>query len=259
MQWVPKLFSAAGSAYVEPRHITRLVDWLDEAPHSGQRAVAAMPPRHGKTDTVIAAVVKWIRRDPRLRVMYLSYGSNLAQDKNQQIMMLAQLAGVPISRTARSKRNWETPWGGGVRAAGLDGPIIGHGADVIIVDDPHKSRAEAESGPLRDRVWENYTSVAESRLEPDGAVLVMQQRWHPDDVAGRAIATGEFEHIHYPAISTDGEALWPGRWPIEARRKRRRIIGDYDFASQYMGQPTPRGGTSFAEPILVKTIPADVV
>jgi predicted phage terminase large subunit-like protein len=122
-----------------------------------------------------------------------------------------------------SVAEWETAVGGGLRAVGTGGGVTGFGADLVIIDDPVKSRAEAESKKFRDRVWNWFTDDIQTRLEPDGAVILIQTRWHEDDLAGRLIKQAEEEGmeqwkiIDLPALAEDG---------LTAETQRRRADGD---------------------------------
>lgn len=251
VDWVPRLVPG----YEEPRHLAQLADLLERAPYGGIRAVVTCPPRWGKTELALASVPYHLRRDPRLTFFYLSYGSRLSISKSKRARRLALDAGVRISSDSSAAHEWLTPEGGGLRAAGLQQSVIGHGAHVILVDDPHQNRAEAESLVEREKAWDTYTSVVESRLEPQGSVLIYMQRWHEDDLAGRALATGEFVEVNLPALGDDGESTWPSRWSTEALLRRRRIVGEYDWQSQYCGRPVRRGGRLFSDATLVDVVP----
>jgi hypothetical protein len=94
----------------------------------------------------------------------------------------------PFSRRpANSVSEWETREGGTFRAVGVGAGVTGFGAGLVVIDDPVKSRAEAESETYRDRVWEWFNDDLYTRLEPDGAIILIQTRWHEDDLAGRLL------------------------------------------------------------------------
>lgn len=255
LDFVPKL----QPRYERPDHLAPLADILERAPKGGIRAVISVPPRMGKTELVLASIVKHLLRMPWLGFMYLSYGGRLAQSKSAKARTLARYAGVQLDESSSSKAEWLTPEGGGLRASGIEQSVIGHGADVIIVDDPHQNRLEAESKVKRDNVWDLYTSTVESRIEPDGSIIVCQQRWHEDDLAGRCLRTGEFVEVNLPAIWPNGQPLWGKRWPVEKLLRRRKIIGEYDWVSQYEGKPMPVGGKTFADAILTDRVPTEGV
>jgi len=149
-------------------------------------------------------------------------------------------------------QEWETTEGGGYRAAGVGGGITGMGAHVLVIDDPLKDRAEAESETVRDSIWDWYTSTAYTRLMPGGGVLVILTRWHGDDLAGRLIKAAEeggdqWEMVVYPALAEEdeahrkeGEPLHPERYSIQQLESIRRAIGPYDWSALYQQRPTAR-------------------
>ncbi|MBP6003263.1 MAG: phage terminase large subunit [Pyrinomonadaceae bacterium] len=115
-------------------------------------------------------------------------------------------ANRPINRVSE----WETSDGGGLKAVGVGGGVTGFGADLIIIDDPVKSRAEADSKVFRERVWNWFNDDLYTRLEPGGAIILIQTRWHEDDLAGRLLNEmnngGEhWEVVNLPAIAEAAE------------------------------------------------------
>ena len=110
-------------------------------------------------------------------------------------------------RPKNSEAEWETPEGGGVRAVGVGAGITGYGGNLIIIDDPIKSRAEANSATYRDRVYDWFNDDLTTRLEPDGSIILIQTRWHEDDLAGRLLKQmneegGEqWEVVNLPALA----------------------------------------------------------
>ncbi|MFT3745409.1 MAG: terminase family protein [Pyrinomonadaceae bacterium] len=116
------------------------------------------------------------------------------------------------SRLKNTEAEWETKKGGGLRAVGVGGGITGYGADLIIVDDPVKSRAEAESKTRREAVWDWFNDDIYTRLEPNGNMILIQTRWHEDDLAGRLLKRAEegegerWSVINLPALATGPRA-----------------------------------------------------
>lgn len=106
------------------------------------------------------------------------------------------------TRTKNSESEWETAEGGGVKAVGVGAGVTGYGADLIIIDDPVKSRAEAESETFRDRVYDWFNDDLYTRLEPNGKIILIQTRWHEDDLAGRLLReAAEEDGEHWDVIS----------------------------------------------------------
>lgn len=236
--------------YTPPRHLLPLANLFSRAEREAVRACVSVPPRHGKTETILHGIAWFLLRHPDKTIVYVTYADDLAESKSRKARDLAKLAGVPIRKDATKVSEWRTIHGGGLIAAGRKGQITGKGADIFIFDDPIKDREEAESPTIRDSVWDMFTSTAMTRVEPGGSVIVNGTRWHPDDLIGRLMGRQEvrYEYINLPALDENGNALWPDRWPREAMEERRREVGEYDWASLFMGQPRPRGGRVFDEP-----------
>jgi len=126
-----------------------------------------------------------------------------------------------------------------------------------IIDDPIKGRADAESVTIRDKVWDWYRGDLRPRLMPDAAIVLVQTRWHPDDLAGRIIdamhSGGEqWEIVNLPALATSpfdplgrklGEALWPEWYDEAALEAIHSSLGERDWMSLY--QQEPKSGTEF--------------
>ena len=110
------------------------------------------------------------------------------------------------SKPSNSVSEWETTMGGGFRSVGVGSGVTGFGASLIVIDDPIKSRAEAESETYRERVWDWFTDDLYTRLEPDGAIVLIQTRWHEDDLAGRLLREAseggeQWAVVNLPAIA----------------------------------------------------------
>ncbi len=110
-------------------------------------------------------------------------------------------------KPVNSVAEWGTAAGGGLRAVGVGSGVTGFGADLIVIDDPVKNRAQAESETYRERVWDWYTDDLYTRLEPNGAIVLIQTRWHEDDLAGRLLKQmddggDQWEIVDLPAIAT---------------------------------------------------------
>lgn len=110
---------------------------------------------------------------PEMRVIIGAYNHELALEFSGAARNLATECGLlgPYSTAAH---DWRTRGGGGVRAVGVGSGVTGRGANLIIIDDPVKSREEAESEAYRRRVWNWYRDDMYTRLEPNGAIILIQ-------------------------------------------------------------------------------------
>ena len=142
--------------------------------------------------------------------------------------------------------------------------------NCLLIDDPFKDREDAASLGRRESVWSWYTSVARPRLMKGGAVVIINTRWHPDDLCGRLLKAAEegdgepWEVVSIPAICEDslhdplhrklGEAAWPNEYGIPELEAIRLAVGEVEWQAQYQQNPTPPKGTLFDVSKLV-TVP----
>jgi predicted phage terminase large subunit-like protein len=217
------------------------------------RLIVTMPPRHGKSVIVSEHFPAWfLGRNPDKRVIACSHTQSLADTfsrraRNKLTDPHWPFPNVTVAGDLRNVRSWDIDGHrGGYVAAGVGGPITGHGADVLAIDDPVKSAEEADSEAFRDRAWEWFQGTALTRLQPGGAVVVVGTRWHEDDLIGRLIAgdTG-WTVLHLPAVSDEGDALWPDWYDTEALERIKREIGPRAWEALYQGRPSPAQGGTF--------------
>lgn len=234
--------------YIKPYHLTRLVDAIERTETQAVRAVVSVPPRHAKTQTMLHGIARRLQRRPWETIIYVGHTSKLARTMSAFARNYALKAGVRLRKDSASLAEWRTEEMGGCLFTSVGGPITGQGCNLLIIDDPHKDRAEAESSACRDNVWEWYQGTAYTRVEPGGSIILCHTRWHPDDLIGHATKEHVFEdweNLTFPAISDEGKALWPERWNLKSLTQRKLAVGEYDWASQYQGEPKPRGGAVF--------------
>jgi predicted phage terminase large subunit-like protein len=139
-----------------------------------------------------------------------------------------------------------TNHGGAYVAAGVGTAVTGRGAHIALSDDPFKDREEADSERRRDLVWDWYRSTLFTRLMPGGAIVLIQTRWHEDDLAGRLLASeSDWDVLELPALDGDGKAVW-SEWYDEAALARiKATIGSREWSALYQQRPQPDEGTFF--------------
>lgn len=221
------------------------------------RLMIFLPPQHGKSELVTIRYSAYrLECDPGIRVIIGAYSQTLADRFSRRCRRIVR-GRIPLSDERVTASEWETPSGGGVRAVGVGAGIAGHPGDLIIVDDPVKSREEAESRAYRERVWEWYTDDLYPRLQPGGAIILIMTRWHEDDLAGRILASPDAANwtmIRLPAEAEKddplgralGEPLCPERFDKTALEDRKRVEGPYGYSALYQGRPAPRSGGMFS-------------
>jgi phage terminase large subunit-like protein len=237
-------------------HLEPLIRLIERARHERVRALISMPPRHGKTLSILHGLAWWLKNSPADVCAFFSYGDDLARSKSRTARHLAVSAGVKLASDSANLSEWRTTAGGGLLAGGAGGALTGQGVTgLFVIDDPIKNREEADSAVVRNKIDEWIREVALTRLE-GASVLLVQTRWHPDDPSGRLAAAGGWEVLNLQAVAegadplgrAPGEALWPERFPIEELDAIRRQIGEWSFAALYQGLPRPRGTAVFGEP-----------
>ena len=216
-----------------------------------------VPPRHGKSMLTSEHFPAWyLGRNPAKSIVCATYAQDLADDfgrkvRNQMIDPLfgELFPGCVVSSDSASVSRIATEQHGNYFAVGIGGPLTGRGANVLLIDDPHKDRADAESVVMRKRAKDWFQSVAYTRLMDGGAVILMMTRWHEDDLAGwllREHADEGWEVIEIPAEP----APWPEKYPDLELDRIRRMIGPREWSALYMQRPIPGGGGEFKRDML---------
>jgi predicted phage terminase large subunit-like protein len=216
------------------RELIETLDRFEKNHIEEQNLLITMPPRFGKSETgSIMFPSYFMARDPSRYVMSSSYNNQLAIDFGRQIRQIVEdsltsqaFPDFKLSTDSRAADVWRTEVNGAYFGVGLGGTTTGRPANLLIVDDPFKSREDADSMLLRNRVWNYYTSALSTRLQPQrdgtpGKRIVILTRWHPDDLAGRLMKTedwreGRWKHINFKAITEVDTKL---RVPLNALPK----------------------------------------
>lgn len=253
--------------FLTPPHVKLLALKL-EAVERGEikRLLVFEPPRHGKSELITKRFPGWfLGRNPDKRVIQASHGAELADEFGRFVRNSFEehgrdVFGETVADDSSAANRWDIAGRrGGLVATGVGGSLTGRGANLLVIDDPVKDAKEVDSALLRKRVWDWYISVARTRLEPWGAIVIVLTRWHDDDLAGRLLeqdrkGEGEgWEVLSLPALAEDddpigrepGEALWPERFPKEELEKTRIIVGSRVWSSLYQQNPTPDSGEVF--------------
>ncbi|MEG0397864.1 MAG: phage terminase large subunit, partial [Cetobacterium sp.] len=148
---------------------------------------------------------------------------------------------------------------GRLTATGVGGAATGKGAHIAIVDDPIKNRQDAQSETKRKTMLDWYRSTLRTRLAPGGGVIIVQTRWHDEDLAGYLLKemekeTGEvFDLINFPALAEEndilgreiGEVLWPERYSREELERIKKAVGSIEWNALYQQRPSAENGEIF--------------
>lgn len=201
---------------VQRPHLEK-IDEAFQKVHEGvaDRILALTPPQVGKSRRGgVAAPFWWLTHHPKDPIVLASYGQGLADARGRAVRALVEQHGAQfglhLDPRTTAANNWLLTTGGGMRCVGVGAGLTGHSASLAIVDDPHKDRVEAESKTIRDGIHDWWSSTLISRMAPGAPIVLIQTRWHPDDLAGRLLKEegrledgGRWVVVELPALAVD--------------------------------------------------------
>lgn len=246
-----------------------------------KRGMIFMPPQHGKSEYVSGGVVQWkLGQDPSIRCALASYAARISKKWGRRARDFFQnhgkeLFGLELDPSKRAADYWGFDGHqGGMVTCGVGGSLTGEPVDFGVIDDPFKDAEQAKSASQREKVWDWYNTVWLTRLSARAKVLIINTRWHPDDLCGRllaldaegqgegwevlnlaALCPGEDEipEEDHPEFFPDrlgrqqGEALCPELHSAEKIGKVRETQGESWFWAMFQGRPTPGKGDLIRE------------
>jgi predicted phage terminase large subunit-like protein len=234
-----------------------------------RRLIINLPPRHLKSLMASIAFPAWcLGLDPSAQILCVSYAQDLADKlaRDCRTIMLSpwyqRIFPARLAPHRQAVQEFLTTRQGYRLATSNGGVLTGRGANIILIDDPLKPE-EALSDTQRRAAneWFDHTLYSRQNDKQRGAIVIIMQRLHQDDLIGHVLAQELWEMLSFPAIAEadevhhietiwgprsfrrrQGEALHPGREPLETLDQIRRTIGEYNFAGQYQQSPAPLGG-----------------
>lgn len=260
---------------LDPRTVqTPALDLIDQAlvelaETPDGRLIIVMPPQEGKSQRVTrrfpTAVLK---KNPDTRIAIASYEASVARRWGRAIRddinANSDVLQMQIRRDLSGQSEWQlTGYDGGVFTVGIGGGITGRPVDLLIIDDPIKGRAQADSEVYRQAVWDWWLDSGATRLAPGAPVALILTRWHDDDLAGRLLAAEDghlWKVLRIPAQAdhdpeqgeTDPLGREVGEWLESARGRTveqweaiKTRSGSRTFSALYQGRPSSAAGTIF--------------
>lgn len=205
--------------------------------------------------------VPWVMQAHQaFNILAASHTTELAEKWGRRIRNLiaehSLALGIGLSADNQAAGRWALTSGGEYYAAGVGTGIAGFRANIGLIDDPIRSRQDADSELIRDRIWEWYINDFSTRLVPGSRQILIQTRWHEDDLAGRALQHDDWHVISLPAEADDendplgrklGEWLWSdgeygyGQQLEELKRKTPART----WSALYQQRPAPEEGDFF--------------
>ncbi len=231
-----------------------------------KRLMVCMPPGSAKSTYASDLFPAWFLTRGRVSVIGASHTATLAESFSGRVQGRVREYGALLGYGLRneSRDRWATTNDCEYLAAGVGGPITGFRADLALLDDPVKSRQDADSETYRERTWAWYRADVYTRLKPGGRVVLIMTRWHEDDLGGRlleAMAAGgeQWRVVKLPAVAGDndplnrapGELLWNddayGYAALLAQAKAtcEAVGGMRDWSALYQQEPRPNEGALF--------------
>ena len=234
-----------------------------------RRLIINVPPRHLKSICASVALPAWcLGHNPAAQVLCVSYAQDLsdklARDCRNIVMSrwYQLLFPTRMSPMKQSVQEFTTTSHGYRLATSIGGVLTGRGADLIIIDDPLKpEEALSETQRRTANQWYDHTLYSRLNDKQHGAIVVIMQRLHEDDLVGHVLEQEKWEVVRFPAIAeanenhkietpfgtrrfdrTINDLLDPEREPLETLNRIRKTIGEYNFAGQYQQAPSPLGG-----------------
>lgn len=234
------------------------------------RLMLFVPPQEGKSTRTACWYPLWrLAADPSIRIGIVSYSQGKAARWGKWIRRMIEShpeLGIELVQGSRAADHFETTAGGKVISVGIEGGITGESVDELIIDDPVRGRAEAESPTYRDAAWEWWESNAMTRASSRFRVILMMTRWHADDLAGRLtkLEPGDWRTLRIPALREDaaeiarghdGRSVYNGDGELisvqdRARgwfRKLKSLRSQYVWLSIYAQAPTAAEGNLFVK------------
>lgn len=251
--------------YKPLQHTQYLAERLQAIADGEQKhIIVEMPPRHSKSMTITETFPSYfIGRNPNKHVIATAYSEGLARkfgrlNRNKLVEFGADIFDIRMANDNSTATNWSVgDFTGGMVATGIGGSITGEGADLLIIDDPIKNNAEAQSETIRNKIWDEWETTLSTRLHKGASVIVVMTRWHEDDIVGRLLERSpyDWERIRMPAIAEDEDDLL-GREvgePLSAElgfdehwaELKKQEVGSKTWNSLYQQRPSASEGNIF--------------
>lgn len=243
--------------FISGAHHRRIAK-LFEAVARGEkkRIIINLAPRHTKSEFASYLFPAWfLGKFPKKKVMQVSNTAELAEGFGRKVRNLLDteeyhdvFPEVELRSDSKAAGRWNTNFGGDYYATGVGAALAGRGADIVIIDDPHTEQEalQAAFNPgIYDKVYEWYTTGPRQRLQPGGAIIIVQTRWSLRDLTGQILENAsnrpgadKWEVFEFPAILPSGNPLWPEFWSKEALEAIRAEIPAGKWNAQYQQDPT---------------------
>lgn len=282
-EFAARAFETPPARWTSPGHLAQSLDpatkqtpaldlidaaLIDVAEGRCDRLMISLAPQEGKSQRTSRRFPLWmLTRNPELRIAIVSYAHGIARRWGRAIrddIRTHASVGLAINPSTAAMHEWEIAGhAGGVYCVGITGSLTSRPVDLLIIDDPYKDKAQADSLAWRETVEDFWTGVAVPRLAPGAPVVIIQTRWAEHDLTGWLLAQEDADRwrvINIPAQADHkpelGEVDVLGREPgeyLESARgrdeaewdRKKREVGSRAWAALYQGRPSPGEGDIF--------------
>jgi len=217
-----------------------------------KRLIINMPPRHTKSEFASFLFPAWmIGRNPAMKIIQATHTTELAVNFGRKTKNLLEtdeykdiFPGTSLSVDSKASGRWDTKRGGMYYAVGVGSNLAGRGGDLIIIDDPHSEQTALSTNGF-DLAWDWYTGGPRQRLQPGGAIVLVQTRWSEKDMTAQLIRAqskdplaDQWEIVELPALMPSGEPCWPEFWSKHELEQVKASVPAYKWNAQYQQNPT---------------------
>lgn len=235
------------------------------------RIMITMPPRHGKSEIATKKFPAWVLgKSPEFPIITSTYSQDLSTKFGQGTRDIInnsnyqKIFTTKLRQDTKAKASWMTEAGGGYEAVGVGGAITGKGFKIGIIDDPFKNDEEAESEVVRENIWNWYITTFYTRQEGNAAIILINTRWHDDDLSGRLLTEqkrcedegledyDKWELVNFPAFAErddenrkEGDPLWADKFPTEQLNRTKKTLGPYKWSALYQQNPVDEESQEF--------------
>jgi predicted phage terminase large subunit-like protein len=227
------------------------------------RLLVSAPPGSAKSSVVsVMFPAFFLANHPHAQIILISHTAELAERFGRRVRNLiiehGKVLGIELADDSQAAGRWNLKnSSGSFLAMGAQGSLAGNRADVLAFDDVYRSREDAQSDLVRQRISEWFASEALVRLRPGGRVVGIGTRFHHQDLLAELEATGGYKVIKLNALSEEGDELgrlpqtylWsdqPETYPYsEFLKQQHRDQPSVIWESLFQNRPTPLEGAFF--------------
>jgi predicted phage terminase large subunit-like protein len=251
------------------KHHALIIDRLEAVERGDiRRLMLFLPPGSAKSTYASVLFPPWyLGRNPGNSIIGASHTSELADRFGRRVRNIVGTAeynnvfDAQLSADSAAAGRWEMTSGSEYYAVGVGGSVTGRRADLGIIDDPVKSREDADSEISRNKVWEWYKADFYTRLKPNASIILIMTRWHEDDLAGRLLEDAKNGGDQWEVLSLsmeadandplgreEGEQLWPEWFTQDMLSQAKR--DPRNWLALYQQKPRSESGGEFRKPWL---------